>query len=93
MKRQNWIYQIRGLAIIAVVICHQQHLLHESEIIQLFSLYSVTTLIFLMGVTKSNIFEITFSSVRLTNVHINVFFESDGAYIMCIYGSIFFLYI
>lgn len=53
MKRQNWIYQIRGLAIIAVVICHQQHLLHESEIIQLFSLYSVTALIFLMGVTKS----------------------------------------
>lgn len=51
--KENWIYQIRGLAIIAVVVCHQQWLLHDSEIIQMFTLYSVTTLIFLMGVTKA----------------------------------------
>lgn len=48
---QGWIYQIRGLAIIAVVVCHQQHILHESEVVQLLTLYSVTTLVFLMGYT------------------------------------------
>ena len=53
MNKQNWIYQTRGLAVIAVVVCHQQWILHKSEVIQLLSLYSVTTLIFLMGVTKA----------------------------------------
>lgn len=53
MKKQNWIYQIRGLAIIAVVLCHQQGILHKTDILQMLSLYSVTTLIFLMGVTKA----------------------------------------
>ena len=52
-QRKNWIYCIRGLAIIAVVVCHQQGVLHESEYIQLVSLYSVTTLVFLMGLTKA----------------------------------------
>lgn len=51
--KRNWIYCIRGLAIIAVVVCHQQGILHGSEYIQLASLYSVTTLIFLMGLTKA----------------------------------------
>ena len=53
MKKQNWIYQVRGLAIIAVVLCHQQGILHKTEILQMLSLYSVTTLIFLLGVTKA----------------------------------------
>lgn len=53
MEERKWIYQIRGIAIIAVVVCHQQWILHKSEVIQLLSLYSVTTLIFLMGVTKA----------------------------------------
>lgn len=51
--RQKWIYQIRGLAIIAVVICHQQDILHNTEVLQGFTLYSVTTLVFLMGMTKA----------------------------------------
>lgn len=51
--KKEWIYQIRGLAIIAVVVCHQQGILHDSEFIQLLTLYSVTTLVFLMGVTKA----------------------------------------
>lgn len=50
--KKEWIYQIRAIAIIAVVVCHQQYILHRSEVIQLITLYSVTTLIFLMGVTK-----------------------------------------
>ncbi len=50
---QTWIYQVRGLAIIAVVICHQQYILHTSELVQLLTLYSVTTLVFLMGYTAS----------------------------------------
>ncbi|NBI89227.1 hypothetical protein D3Z45_01170 [Lachnospiraceae bacterium] len=53
MNKKNWIYQIRGLAIIAVVICHQQGILHNTEVLQGFTLYSVTTLVFLMGVTKA----------------------------------------
>ncbi|MBE5853085.1 MAG: hypothetical protein E7299_09120 [Lachnospiraceae bacterium] len=53
MRKIPWIYQIRGLAIIAVVVCHQQFVLHTSEAIQLLTLYSVTTLIFMMGVTAS----------------------------------------
>lgn len=52
-KYVDWIYQIRGLAIVAVVICHQQGLLHTSEEIQCLTLYSVTTLIFLMGCTEA----------------------------------------
>lgn len=51
--KKDWIYQIRGLAIIAVVVCHQQYILHESETVQMLSLYSVTTLIFLLGITKA----------------------------------------
>lgn len=50
---QAWIYQVRGLAIIAVVVCHQQYILHDSEYVQMLTLYSVTTLIFLMGYTSS----------------------------------------
>lgn len=50
---KKWLYQIRALAIIAVVICHQQGILHSSEYIQLLTLYSVTTLIFLMGYTSA----------------------------------------
>ena len=53
MNKKNWIYQIRGLAIIAVVIWHQQGILHNTEVLQGFTLYSVTTLVFLMGVTKA----------------------------------------
>lgn len=52
-KYIDWIYQIRGLAIVAVVICHQQGLLHTSEEIQCLTLYSVSTLIFLMGCTEA----------------------------------------
>lgn len=44
--KKEWIYQIRGLAIIAVVICHQQGILHDTEVLQLFTLFSVTTLVF-----------------------------------------------
>lgn len=43
---------MRGLGIFAVVVCHQQGLLHNSEYVQCVSLYSVTSLIFLMGITK-----------------------------------------
>lgn len=55
MKRKpiQWIYQVRALAIIAVVICHQQWILHTSEKVQLLTLFSVTTLIFLMGITEA----------------------------------------
>ena len=52
MKKQ-WIYQIRGLAIIAVVTEHQMGSTHHSETIQLFTLFCVTTLVYLMGVTKA----------------------------------------
>lgn len=52
-KHIEWLYQIRGLAIVAVVVCHQQGLLHSSEEIQCLTLYSVTTLVFLMGCTRS----------------------------------------
>lgn len=48
-----WIYQLRGLAILAVVVCHQQYILHTSETVQMLTLYSVTTLVFLMGYTNS----------------------------------------
>lgn len=48
----EWIYMIRGMAIIAVVVCHQLHFLHDTEYLQMFSMYSVTTFIFCMGVTK-----------------------------------------
>lgn len=51
--KKLWIYQVRGLAIIAVVVCHQLGILHDTENIQLLTLYSVTTLVFLMGVTKA----------------------------------------
>ena len=51
MKR--WLWQIRGLAIIAVVVCHQQGFLHTSDLIQILTLYSVTTLVFLMGYTSA----------------------------------------
>lgn len=52
-KYIDWIYQIRGLTIVAVVLCHQQGLLHTSEEIQCLTLYSVSTLIFLMGCTEA----------------------------------------
>lgn len=52
MKRIFWIDVLRGLAVIAVVICHQQGLLHTSEYVQFFTLFSVTSLIFAMGITK-----------------------------------------
>lgn len=48
---KKWIYQLRGMAIIAVVVCHQQFILHSSELIQMLTLYSVTTFVFLMGYT------------------------------------------
>lgn len=48
----QWIYVVRGLAIIAVVVCHQQYFLHSTEWLQMFSLYSVTSFIFCMGLTK-----------------------------------------
>lgn len=50
--KKNWIYELRALGIIAVVVCHQYNLLHTSDLVQCLSLYSVTSLIFLMGVTK-----------------------------------------
>ncbi|AOZ93316.1 acyltransferase family protein [Paenibacillus crassostreae] len=53
MGKYNWLYQIRGMAIIAVVVCHQQGLLHSSEWIQLLTLYSVTIFIFCAGVTQA----------------------------------------
>lgn len=52
ISHYEWIYMIRGMAIIAVVVCHQLHFLHYTEYLQMFSLYSVTTFIFCMGVTK-----------------------------------------
>ena len=51
-KRVKWVDFVRGMGIIAVVVCHQQNILHVSEIIQLLTLYSVTSLVFCMGVTK-----------------------------------------
>lgn len=51
-NRVNWIDALRGLAIIAVVACHQQGILHSSEVVQYCTLYSVTILIFAMGITK-----------------------------------------
>lgn len=51
-KRIFWIDLVRGMGIIAVVICHQQGLLHQSERLQCFTLYSVTSLVFAMGFTK-----------------------------------------
>lgn len=53
MQKQRWIYFLRGLGIGAVVVCHQQNLLHSSDVIQALTLYSVTSLVFLMGVTKT----------------------------------------
>jgi len=53
LKKYSWLYQIRGMAMIAVVVCHQQYLLHSSEWIQLLTLYSVTVLIFCAGITRS----------------------------------------
>lgn len=50
---KNWISYLRGIAIIAVVICHQQGILHTSEYIQMLTLYSVTTFVFLMGYTNA----------------------------------------
>lgn len=51
-KRIFWMDVLRGGAILAVVICHQKDILHSSEYIQCLTLYSVTSLIFLMGITK-----------------------------------------
>lgn len=53
VRKRNRIYEIRGIAVIAAVVSRQQWILHESEAVQLLSLYSVTTPIFLMGVTKA----------------------------------------
>lgn len=53
MKKVAWLYQLRAIAIFAVVVCHQQKVLHTSETIQMITLYSVTTLIFLMGITQA----------------------------------------
>ena len=53
MKKISWIYYARALAIVAVVVCHQQNILHTSEVVQGITLFSVTTLIFLMGVTEA----------------------------------------
>lgn len=53
MNRTKWIYDVRALAIVAVVVCHQQTLLHMSEWIQFATLYSVTLLIYLAGVTNA----------------------------------------
>ncbi len=51
-KRLLYLDVLRGMAIIAVVICHMQWLTHESEHVQAFTLFSTTTLIFAMGITK-----------------------------------------
>ena len=51
-NRVKWIDNMRGMAIIAVVVCHQMNFLHSSETVQCLTLYSVTSLIFLMGLTK-----------------------------------------
>jgi len=51
-KAIDWIYQIRAFGIFAVVVCHMQGILHSSEWVQMFTLYSVTSLVFLMGCTK-----------------------------------------
>lgn len=66
MKKQ-WIYQIRGIAIIAAVVEHQMGVLHTSETIQLLTLFCVTTLIYLMGVTKSFSIEKAAVSGELSN--------------------------
>ena len=52
MNRQNWLYQIRGIAIIAIVICHQQFILHTYEWVQFLALYAVTISIFCTDITQ-----------------------------------------
>lgn len=52
-QKKEWIYQMRGMAILAVVVCHQQGFLHQSEWIQLFTLYSVSMLILCAGITRA----------------------------------------
>lgn len=49
----DWIYLMRGMAIIGVVVCHQLHYLHDTEYIQMFSLYSVPIFVLCMGITKA----------------------------------------
>lgn len=52
MKRDVMLDFLRGAAIIAVVVCHQQYILHTSEYIQFISIYSVSALIALAGITR-----------------------------------------
>lgn len=52
-QKKKWIYQMRGMAILGVVVCHQQGFLHQSEWIQLFTLYSVSMLILCAGITRA----------------------------------------
>jgi hypothetical protein len=49
----RWIYEIRGLAILGVVICHMQGRTHQSEWVQFLTIYSVPVFIFLMGYTRT----------------------------------------
>ena len=49
----NWIYYVRALAVFAVVVCHQQGILHYSEFVQLLTLFSVPVLVVMMGITSS----------------------------------------
>ena len=51
-ERIVWLDLLRGVCIIAVVVCHQQGSLHSSEVVQYLTLYSVTGFIFAMGFTK-----------------------------------------
>lgn len=52
MKRDIMLDFLRGAAIIAVVVCHQQYILHTSENLQFISIYSVSALIALAGITR-----------------------------------------
>lgn len=53
MKTKKWIYFIRGLAIVAVVVEHHQGRVHESEWVQLLTLFCVTAFIFCAGTTQA----------------------------------------
>jgi len=65
--KKKWIYQIRAVAVIAVVICHQQGLLHSSELVQLLTLYSVSLFVLCMGITKAislNNFNLKYNQIK-----------------------------
>lgn len=51
--KKNWIYQIRGMAIVAVILDHMRGVLYSSEnIFHPLSFYAVSIFIFLMGITQ-----------------------------------------